>query len=175
MPIKKGDKAPGLRFTDHQRKEWNYPADFESKVAFFFLRHLGCPLCKEKVEELKDKYKLFEQKGVKLFAVVQSTPKRCARYAQERSLPYCLVSDREKKLYGVFGVEKGGIKEFTAPAAFKATVRATLKGHMHGWFEGDELQVPGAFLLSPDGMVLYAHYGKDVSDFGEVESVLAEA
>jgi len=176
MTLSAGDKIEQFSFTDHIGKEWKFPDDFkESKTAIFFLRHLGCPLCKATVAELKEAAGRFEEKSVKLIVVVQSTPKRCAQVAQKQALAYPLVPDREKNLYNRFDVKRGGFKEFTAPAAFVATVRATFKGHMHGAFEGDEFQVPASFLLSPEGEVIYAHYGKDISDFGSVDELLAKA
>lgn len=176
MTLSSGDKIEPFKVTDHSGKEWKFPDDFrESKTAIFFLRHLGCPLCKEKVAELKDAAAKFEDKSVKLIVVVQSTPKRCAQVAQKQALPYPLVPDREKNLYDRFDVKRGGFREFTAPAAFVKTIKATFKGHMHGAFEGDELQVPASFLLSPEGEVIYAHYGVDVSDFGSVEDLLSKA
>lgn len=176
MTLSAQTRVEPFSFIDHAGKEWKYPDDFQgSKVALFFLRHLGCPLCKEKVAELKAAAALFEEKGVKLFAVVQSTPRRAEQYTGKEGLPYLLVPDREKKLYDRFEVKRGGVKEFTAPSAFLATLRATFKGHMHGRFEGDELQVPASFLLSGDGQVIYAHYGRDISDFGSVEDLLSRA
>jgi thioredoxin-dependent peroxiredoxin len=171
-----GDKVKEFGFTDQAGKERKFPDDFkDGKVALFFLRHLGCSLCKLTVAELKDNHARFAAKSVRAVVVVQSTPKRVAEYAQKAGLPYLLVSDRERRLYDAFDVQRGGLKEFTAPAAFKQTIRATLKGHLHGMFEGDELQVPASFLLAPGGEVLYAHYGKDISDFGSVEELLAKA
>ena len=75
----------------------------------------------------------------------------------------------------MFDVKKGGLKEFMAPAAGKASIRAMFKGHMHGKFEGDEFQIPASFLLGLDGQVLYAHYGRDISDFGSIDELLAYA
>jgi peroxiredoxin len=176
MTLSSGDKIEPFKFTDHSGKEWNFPDDFkEAKTAVFFLRHLGCPLCKMTVAELKEAAGGFAEKSVKPVVVVQSTPKRCAQYAEKNSLPFPLVPDREKRLYEKFDVRRGGLKEFTAPAAFVKTVKATFKGHMHGAFEGDELQVPASFLLSPEGEVIYAHYGKDISDFGSVDELLSKA
>ena len=176
MALLIGSGAPAFSFSDQSGKPYKYPDDFRSgKTAIFFLRHLGCPLCKEKVAELKAAYSRFEAKGVKLIVVAQSTAKRTAEVASKEGLAYLLVADREKNLYDKFEVKKGGLKEFTAPAAFMATIRATFKGHMHGKFEGDEFQVPASFLLSAEGEVIYAHYGKDISDFGSVDELLAKA
>jgi len=176
MALSVGNKVKDFTFIDQDGEQRAWPGDFpENKLALFFLRHLGCPLCKMTVDELKEAYPRFDDKGVKVAVVVQSTPKRVAQYAGQKGLPYYLVSDREKNLYRAFEVNRGGLKEFMAPSAFKATIRATLKGHMHGAFEGDELQVPASFLLSPEGEVVHAYYGKDISDFGSVEDVLAKA
>jgi len=174
MVLKKGDKVDEFSFTDHEGKSWDVPGDLGGeRMALFFLRHLGCPICMDKLDEINKKADAFQQSGTKLFAVVQSTPKRCAQYAEKEGITFPLVPDREKNLYTMFDVRKGGLKEFTAPSAFVATVKATLKGRMHGKFEGDEFQVPAAFVLGSDGEVLWAHYGRDVADFGDVEKALA--
>jgi peroxiredoxin len=135
---------------------------------------LGCPLCKEKLEELKEALPRFREKSIKPAAVVQSTPKRVSSYAERVGMPIMLVPDREKELYALFGLRRGGVLDYMAPSVMGATIRATFKGHMHGRFEGDEFQVPGAFLLSPEGEVLRAHYGKNVSDFGDVSLFLEQ-
>ncbi len=173
MAYSAGDNAPEFSFTDHTGAEYTYPADFSSgKLALFFLRHLGCPLCKDKLEELKTAWPDFKEKSITLAVVVQSTPKRVSGYAERVGFPFLLVPDREKRLYELFGLRKGGVREYMAPSVMGATIRATFKGHMHGRFEGDEFQVPGAFLLSPDGKVVHVHYGKNVSDFGAVRDFL---
>jgi len=176
MAIIAGRKVEPFEFSDQSGKPWRFPEDFEGrKAALFFLRHLGCPLCMEKIEELKKAAPEFEDKAVRLIALVQSTPKRALEFATQKELPFLLVPDREKKLYQAFEVARGGLKEFMAPAAAAATIRATFKGHFHGKFEGDELQVPASFLLSPEREVLYVHYGKNISDFGSVAELLARA
>ena len=176
MTFGPGDKIEPFSFTDHAGKEWSFPDDFkDTRLALFFLRHLGCPLCKEKVDELKARAADFESRSIKLAAVVQSTEKRSAEYAEKQGIGFSLVPDREKVLYTRFDVRKGGIKEFTAPKVLVSSIRATLKGHMHGKFEGDELQVPASFLLSAEGGIIYSHYGKDISDFGSVDELLAKA
>ena len=176
MPLSTGEKLKPVNFTDQSGKQWSLPDEAKGeKAAIFFLRHLGCSLCKEKIAELKDSYSRFEEKSVRLIAVVQSTQKRIEQFSAKESIPFSLVADREKRLYDAFEVARGGFKEFTAPAVLKASIRATLKGHMHGKFEGDELQVPAAFLVSAAGEIIHAHYGKDISDFGDVAEILARA
>ncbi len=176
MSISPGDKVATFSFSDQEGQKYDYPADFkDQKLAIFFLRHLGCPLCKHALDDIDNAVGQFADKGVKVVTVVQSTPKRVAEYAKKEGLSMILAPDREKKLYNAFDVKRGGLKEFMGPGAFKATIRATLKGHTHGKFEGDEFQVPASFLLSGDGEALYCYYGKDVSDFGSVDAVLAQA
>ncbi len=176
MALKAGDKIDSFSFNDQNGKEINWPADCQDgKLALFFLRHLGCPLCKEKIDELIESFSLFESKKIRLVVVVQATEKRAETYSRSRHLPFVLVPDKEKKLYDRFEVRRGGLKEFTAPSVLKASLRATFKGHMHGMFEGDEFQVPASFLLSPEGEVVFAYYGKDISDFGRVADLLEKA
>ena len=37
-------------------------------------------------------------------------------------------------------------------------------GFSHGRYEGEELQLPAAFILQPDLTVTYAHYAKVIDD-----------
>jgi len=175
MALAIGTKAGAFSFSDQTGKELKFPDDFNGPMAIFFLRHLGCPLCKAKIDELKIMQPRFARKGIRLVVVVQSTPKRAAEVHLKQSLPFMLVPDRERVLYQRFEVPRGGLKEFAAPAALMASIRATFKGHLHGKIEGDELQIPASFLLAADGSILFAHYGKDISDFGDVDELLAYA
>jgi peroxiredoxin len=176
MKLLVGDKVKDFSFVDQKGQEHFFPQEFaEAKLALIFLRHLGCPLCKMTLEDLQKNLDRFSAKNINTAVVVQSTPARVASYAEKENITFWLVSDLEKKLYQNFEVNPGGIKEFMAPAALRATVRATLKGHLHGAFEGNEFQVPASFLLGPDSKILYAYYGRDISDFGKVEDILAKA
>ena len=164
-------KAPEFKFKNQKEKEHNFPKDFAGKwCVLFFLRHLGCPLCQEKISELKKSYQKYLDENAEVFVVVEATEKRVKTFAQKKEINFQLIPDKEKKFYRAYQVGAGGIKEFLAPIVFKATLRATLKGHFHGRFEGSEFQKPACFIIDPKGNLVYAKYGKNIADvIGEKE------
>ena len=44
-------------------------------------------------------------------------------------------------------------------------------GYKHGACEGNELQLPAAFVVDKEGRISYAHYGKSAGDTPDVRSL----
>jgi peroxiredoxin len=162
--LKVGDLAPAFEFESLEGKKVNFPADFKGKwVALHFLRHLGCPLCQEKLNELRANQQKYKDAGIELFVVVQSTEKRVKDFSLKKGMHF-LIGDHPRKLYQLYGAEKGNLAAFLAPSVMLASVRATLKGNLHGAFEGDELQKPALFIIAPDNRIAFIQYGKNIAD-----------
>ena len=162
--LKIGSFAPGFEFEDQKGKKFRFPENFKGKwLALFFLRHLGCPLCQEKINELKKSQPKYKAEGIELFVVVQSTLNRVKQYSQRKGIDFYLIGDYERKLYELYQVSKGGISALLSPRVMVASIRATLKGNFHGKFEGDELQKPAVFIIDPEGKIAYLEYGKDIA------------
>jgi len=165
MKLDVGAKAPSFEVEDARGKVWDVPRNMGDRyLALVFLRHLGCPLCMRRIDEISNDIPRFDSAGADVLVVVESTPARVKSYTDKKGLRVALVGDRDKNLYRGFGVERGDFKSFLSPNVLKASVKATLKGYMHGKFEGDELQKPAEFIISPSGKIAWAHYGKDISD-----------
>jgi len=162
--LKMNSPAPEFEFEDQRGKKFRFPMDFKGKwLALFFLRHLGCPLCMEKINELKTSRGKYQTKGVEIFVVAQSTLNRVRQYAQKKGIDFFLIGDYEKRLYALYQVFPGGISALLSPKVLVATIRATLKGNLHGKFEGDELQKPAVFIIDPEGKLAYVEYGRDIA------------
>ena len=136
------------------------------KTALVFLRYWGCPLCQYDIHLLAQAHGDITAHGGQLLVVLQSDPKGLAeKLEREDALPFPIVCDPDQKLYKQFAI---------APAASMAKmadlkmigriVKATKLGFKHGEYEGDEQQLPAAFVVDADRKVLYAHYAKSVSD-----------
>ena len=136
------------------------------KTALVFLRYWGCPLCQYDIHLLAQAYDEITAAGGQLLVVLQSDPKGLAdQLGAPDKLPFPIVCDPEQKLYKDFCI---------APAASMAKmadlkmvgriIKATKLGFKHGAYEGDEQQLPAAFVVDSDRKILYAHYAKSVSD-----------
>jgi len=162
--LKVGDIAPAFEFESLEGRKVNFPTEFKGRwIALHFLRHLGCPLCLEKLKELRANQQKYKDAGIELFVVVQSTEKRVKDFSLKKGMHY-LIGDHPRKLYDLYGAEKGSVSALLAPSVMLASVRATLKGNLHGAFEGDELQKPALFIIGPDRRIAFIDYGKNIAD-----------
>lgn len=175
MKLDAGSVAPSFETQDAGGKQWKVPGEPAGKyLVLVFLRHLGCPLCMKRIDELNSDAMRFNALGASVIAVVDGTSERVRGFASKKNLAISLVGDKGKKIYEAYGVERGRITAMLAPNVLKESLRATLKGYMHGKFEGDELQKPADFIIAPDGKILWAHYGKDISDSTSNEILIEE-
>jgi peroxiredoxin len=117
-----------------------------------FLRHLGCPFCRQTLAEIVQQRKAIEAKGIAIVLVHQSHPLKAAKFFEKFGLdePEQIwhISDPERRLYATFELARGklgqllGFRELTQGFKF-----AILKGRFFGLPQGDSKQLGGAFLF----------------------------
>ena len=140
---------------------WN-----EGPVVLVFLRHLGCTFCREHIAQLQQDEERFRMAGVKLCLITVAQPKDTLFFCQERDLvrSFVCLSDPYKQAYNAYGLSRGSMAKIFAPNVFARGFQATLHGHFVGMPKGDPFQMPGLFAVDSQGVVLFAHRSKDVSD-----------
>lgn len=136
------------------------------KTALVFLRYWGCPLCQYDIHLLAQAHKDLTAKGGQLLVVLQSDPKGLAeQLGSETALPFPIVCDPDQKLYRQFCIEPAASMMKMADLKMVGRImKATKLGFKHGAYEGNEQQLPAAFVVDSERKVLYAHYAKSVSD-----------
>ncbi len=163
--LKIGEPAPRFEFEDQFGKKTQFPDNFKGGwLGLIFLRTLACPVCMEKLAELKKNEQKYKDQGVQVLVVVQSTLKRVKDYAAKKQIAFPLIGDLERKIYKQYEVALGGLASFMAPQVMVSSLRATFKGHLHGMPEGNELQKPAAFIIDPQGKLVFSDYGKNIAD-----------
>jgi len=169
-----GDAAPDLTIDD-ARGETLRLSDWRGHpVVLVFLRHLGCPICRMELAELRRQHDAFARLDARVVVFVDATPDRVASFAQREDVALHLVGDGQRRVYEQYGVRRGGLREFAAPGAALRSVRATLKGHLHGRFEGSERQLPADLVIDGEGIVRFAHLGAHIGDNTPLEELLEQ-
>lgn len=129
-----------------------------------FLRHGGCIFCRETLGDLHKLRSAIEATGVKLAVVHMGMPDEgeelLARYQLQG---VDAVSDPLRELYQAFDLKQGNFAQLFGPREFARGFVATLKGHLVGLFQGDALQLPGAFVVSR-GQVLRSFRHRSAGD-----------
>lgn len=135
------------------------------KTAIVFLRYFGCTLCQYDMQQYNTEYDKIEATGGQLLVVLQSDPKGLTNELTADTFPFEIICDPNQTLYQNFEVTLAKSKMGMADAATMAKIaKVTLAGFKHGKYEGEELQLPAAFVVTPDLTITYAHYSKVAGD-----------
>ena len=115
----------------------------------------------------------FGKAGAEVVAIFQYRAEPTANFCRRRGVDHitCL-GDPERKAYHAVGLERGPAREYVGPQLAKGFFRAARHGAFAGVPKGDVAQRPGTFVVSPEGVVLYAHYHKDSADNPPIEDLL---
>jgi peroxiredoxin len=112
--------------------------------------------------------------GGDVVAIFQYRADPTYHFCRKRKVPFDCLGDPNRDGYHAVGLERGSAREYIGPQLAKGFLRAARHGAFGGNPQGgDVAQRPGTFVVSPQGLVLYAHYNRDSADNPPIEAVLA--
>lgn len=131
----------------------------ERPVMLVFLRHTGCPFCREAMADIKRQRAELERRVKVVF--VHQAPEDAANAAFFEAAgvgDVPRVSDPERRLYAAMGLRRGSLWAVFGPYIWLRSMQAMLTGRKLGRMIGDVFQMPGVFVVS-DGRVVgeYRH------------------
>ena len=116
----------------------------------------------------------FREAGADVVAIFQYRAEPTFHFCRKRGVPFDCLGDPEREGYHAVGLERGPAKEYVGPQLARGFLRAARKGAFAGNPQGgDVAQRPGTFVVSPEGVVLYAHYNSDSADHPRLDDLLA--
>jgi len=149
----------------------------DQPLALFFLRHLGCPLCREMLIQIREQHAKIVAAGGQAAAVLMAEPAQAAEFAKAFALPFPLLCDRDQAAYRAYHVPRGSAWQVLGPQMWAAGLRALLRGGI-GVPRGDVYQLSSTFVIDRDGHIqrtfVPAHSG-DHPDWTRVLAALREA
>ena len=110
--------------------------------------------------------------GGDVVAVFQYRADPTFHFCRKRDVPFDCLGDPQREGYHAVGLERGPAREYVGPQLAKGFLRAARHGALPGRPVGDVAQRPGTFVVSPEGLVLYAHYHKDSADNPDTDEIL---
>ncbi len=145
----------------------------QGPLLLVFLRHFGCPFCKESLLQLKEYRARLEEKGISIVVVYMVNDKVANEYLSTYDLQdLAQVSDPEEIFYKSFRLKRGS---FIQLFGLKVWMRWVSLGWKKKLFntrpEGDVAQMPGIFLLN-DGRVVKQYVHRSVADTPDYEMFL---
>ena len=125
-------------------------------LLMIFLRHGGCPFCRQVLADLQAKRPAIEARGTRIALVhMMSDAEAASLFAKYGADDLPRISDPERRLYQQFELPRAGYWEIAGPPTWWSGLKATLSGNLPSKPRGDIFQLPGAFLIQ-DGKILRA-------------------
>ena len=146
--------------------------DPSQRLHLQFRRHAGCPICNTHLHSVTQRLDEIKTAGIREVVFFHSTAEQLRAHQVE--LPYDVIPDPERRVYGDFGVEKSW-RSILTPKIL-ASVGAGFaqqrgKGTL-GTLTESHLGMPADFLIDSDGTVLAAKYGEHGADQWSVDELL---
>lgn len=140
-------------------------------LALFLTRHLGCAFCREQLVNLRDHYDEFQRAGVAVAAVLMRDRTESCALRDRLQLPFTCLADPQFKVYDAYAAERASLLRVMGPQIWLPAMRAMSRGGM-GKVAGDVRRLQAAFLISSDGLLLFAHYARHPADYPDIDRLL---
>lgn len=173
-----GDTAPEATLLDANNHpvslagRWSAP---DNGIALIFLRHFGCPFCKEHARALHLQRSGFQDAGVEIVMVGPGTPAEAAAFAEDLGLENPVLTDPDRAAYRAYGLGEAPVRSLLDPRVIAGGIRAAAKGFLPRKSSGNPLQLPGQFLIDRGGIVRSATRPRLMSDIPSASALLGEA
>jgi peroxiredoxin len=129
----------------------------EGPTVVVFLRHAGCPFCREALADVARDRGAIAGKGSRIVLVYQWNPGEADELFERAGVgDVPRIADPDRALYRAFGLRRGNLWQLASPFVVWRVVVAGSAGHRVGKVLGDAFQMPGTFLV---------HKGRVIREF----------
>lgn len=175
-----GDAAPKVAFLDADGATVTL-ADLyagsgaQRGLALVFLRHFGCPFCKEHAQALNRRREAFGELGIEIVMIGTGTAEQAAAFRRELDLRNRVLTDPDGAAYRAFGLVEAPLRSLLDPRVLAGGGRAAMKGFLPRKPQGRPLQLPGQFLIDRSGTIRSVSRPPVMSEIPSVTALLADA
>jgi peroxiredoxin len=141
-----------------------------------FVRHFGCPQCKELLDFLKENSTRLEAAGLGVAIVTQGTVPETLEFGQRHAPGLLCLADPQRQAYRAYQVERGGLRQtFLSPRVWRANLRAAQKKGYQVELPPpgqDAMQMAALFVIGQDGLIRLPYYYEDIADHPPIDLLL---
>lgn len=161
-----GDTAINVTLSDHAGRTMQLASFWEAQpVVALFLRHFGCPHCREQVLHFQADQERLRELGFVVLLLGLGTPERAAAFRADLSIDFPVLCDPDRTAYHAYDLLRVNPFREVRPSTVTRYIGAMVMTRAPGIsFDQDMIQLGGTFLIAPGGAIRYAHRAQRVSD-----------
>lgn len=174
MKIKVGQKAPPFAAMDIHGNLIRLE-DYHGKwLLLSFHRLAACPFCGLRIYSLSVCYPSLHGQGLEIVAFIESTETNTLRQPYAQEAPFPIIADPQQTFYQRYGTRMSRLGRWWADLTRKREIaEAESRGFGSGVVDGPAERMPADFLIGPDSMVRFIHYGRHSGDSLQIKQIKA--
>jgi peroxiredoxin len=137
----------------------------ERPLLLIFLRHRGCPFCRETLADVRGQRREIERTGFQIVLVQMDRDQTAHEFLYKYGLSDLpRISDEKKTLYRAFGLRRGELWNVIGPPVWWRGIKAiVLESNGIGLLYSDPFQMPGVFAIY-QGQIVRSFLHRRASD-----------
>ena len=153
-----GDPAPNVTVTtiegDTQQLEPLWLGS-EKGIALVFLRHYGCPFCRNHARKIDRARQAFADAGLSVALIGSGTLHEAREFNRAVQLAVPLYNDPERIAYAAYGLGHASLASVLHPSVIGSGILSTIRGNVPHRSTGDPMQLQGQFIVDFQGIVRF--------------------
>jgi peroxiredoxin len=107
---------------------------------------------------------MFRAVNLQVVAVAMGQPKHNQQFCGKLAPSLTCLTHETSEPYAVYGLSQGKFGQLASLNVVANGAKAGMQGHIGGVVYGDVRMMPGTFLVDTEGVIVWVHYSRDVSD-----------
>jgi peroxiredoxin len=166
LPAQVGDQAPDATLPDQEGRPTALSGRWrEQPLLLLFWRHFGCSCGMDRAARLRAELTDYQAAGGDVVIIGQAEPERAARYRDRQQIEVPILCDLDRSVYAAYGLLQGTPAQilFDAPDPLlrcepdAGLALATARTGTDRALVDDPWQLPGEFVVAPDGTIRGVH------------------
>ena len=121
---------------------------------------------------MREQKRLLDELNASLLVISFEDPATLRRFGWFRDLPFTVLSDPSRRLYGAFGLRTRPLLRLFDRETIMSYARGFAHGHLPGVPHGDLRQLGGDVVLNRAGQAVFVHRSETPADRPPVELLL---
>ncbi|MFZ5999056.1 MAG: redoxin domain-containing protein [Bacteroidota bacterium] len=146
------------------------------KIYLSFYRNGACALCNLRVHELSQRQADFDNAGIVVIAVFESSVEDMAPFVGKQKLAFTLLSDPEGKIYQQYGIQSSQelvSRVMSSGSANARVAEASAAGFQLVKQEGSNFfRIPAEVLIDEDFNIVKLHHADQLTNHLPIKEVL---
>lgn len=144
-------------------------------VLIFFLRHLGCAVCRAELRHLIERAADFEARNIAIVVIAPVDVQAAQTFARMQRLPFLLLADPGRVAYHAFNIGEGSLWDAFGPGVLLRQSAQMLRGNIPSITAsgGSVKQLGGVCIVDAAGLLRFRYVANPIYRYPPIEEYLA--